>query len=143
MSSIFENREGQLTEYMSSGEVSRHTGVSLRQLQWWDERDVVCPRIMGHRRFYTHDDVAVVQLVAALRKKNVSLQRSRRAVAFLRKDVAQLSRIWNGHAYLLIDTGLRRFHVECEPERVCELMTESSRAMVVVRVPGATAAARA
>ena len=31
----------------TSGEVARIAGVSLRQLQWWDERNVVSPRQGG------------------------------------------------------------------------------------------------
>ena len=38
-------------ERYTSGDVARIAGVSLRQLQWWDERNVVSPRQEGHRRF--------------------------------------------------------------------------------------------
>ena len=34
----------------TSSEVSRIAGVSLRQLQWWDERKVVSPQHEGHKR---------------------------------------------------------------------------------------------
>ena len=33
-----------------SREVSRIAGVSLRQLQWWDEHNLVSTRHSGHRR---------------------------------------------------------------------------------------------
>jgi len=36
----------------SSSEVAQVADVSLRQLQWWDERKVVSPRHEGHRRVY-------------------------------------------------------------------------------------------
>jgi len=36
----------------NSSEVARICGVTLRQLQWWDERHVVSPRQDGHKRVY-------------------------------------------------------------------------------------------
>src|ERR1019366_6294293 len=41
----------------SSSEVAGVAGVSLRQLQWWDERKVVSPRHEGHRRVYLASEV--------------------------------------------------------------------------------------
>ena len=35
-----------------SADVARMAGVSLRQMQWWDERKLVSPRIEHHRRVY-------------------------------------------------------------------------------------------
>ena len=48
---------GPAQERYTSGEVSRIAGVSLRQLQWWDERNVVSPRQEGHRRVYLPHEV--------------------------------------------------------------------------------------
>ena len=39
----------------ASSEVAKVAKVSLRQLQWWDEKHVVSPRHEGHRRMYTSD----------------------------------------------------------------------------------------
>ena len=36
----------------TSSDVSRIAQVSLRQLQWWDERKVVSPQHEGHKRVY-------------------------------------------------------------------------------------------
>jgi DNA-binding transcriptional MerR regulator len=36
-----------------SQEVIALTGISARQLQWWDERGVVKPAREGHRRLYS------------------------------------------------------------------------------------------
>jgi DNA-binding transcriptional MerR regulator len=35
---------------LSSADVARLAGISLRQLQWWDERKLVSPRQEDHRR---------------------------------------------------------------------------------------------
>jgi len=37
-------------ESYTSADVAKIAAVSLRQLQWWDERKVVSPRQDGHRR---------------------------------------------------------------------------------------------
>jgi len=57
----------------SSREVARIGGVSLRQLQWWDERKVVSPRHEGHRRVYFAAEVIEITVIAELRRKGFSL----------------------------------------------------------------------
>ena len=52
-----------------SADVGRIAGVSLRQLQWWDERKLVSPCIEDHRRVYVPDQVVEILVVAALRRK--------------------------------------------------------------------------
>src|ERR1035438_1432166 len=54
---------------LSSTDVSRLSGVSLRQLQWWDEQKVVSPHHAGHRRLYSLEEVVEVSVIAELRKK--------------------------------------------------------------------------
>ena len=58
--------------YISS-DVSRICGVSLRQLQWWDERKVVSPRQDGHKRVYMTEEVVEISMIAELRRKGFSL----------------------------------------------------------------------
>src|SRR6516165_4332600 len=65
-------------ESYTSGDVARIAGVSLRQLQWWDERSVVSPRQEGHRRVYLSQEVVEVSVIAELRRKGFSLQKIRR-----------------------------------------------------------------
>ena len=57
--------------HYTSGDVSRIAGVSLRQLQWWDERNVVSPLQEGHRRVYRQQEVIEVSVIAELRRKGV------------------------------------------------------------------------
>ena len=60
----------------SSVEVSTLASVSLRQLQWWDERKVVSPRHEGHRRVYFPAEVIEITVIAELRRKGFSLRKS-------------------------------------------------------------------
>src|ERR1700687_5106912 len=73
----------------NSSEVARICGVSLRQLQWWDERNVVSPRQEGHRRVYLPQEVVEVSVIAELRRKGFSLQKIRRVLRFLQKEMGK------------------------------------------------------
>ncbi|HTB12348.1 MAG TPA: MerR family transcriptional regulator, partial [Bryobacteraceae bacterium] len=64
----------------SSIEVADVAQVSLRQLQWWDERKVVSPRHEGHRRIYFAAEVIEITVIAELRRKGFSLQKIRRVL---------------------------------------------------------------
>ena len=63
-----------------SADVARMAGVSLRQMQWWDERKLVSPRIKDHRRVYIPEQVLEILTVAALRCKGLSLQKIRKVL---------------------------------------------------------------
>jgi DNA-binding transcriptional MerR regulator len=58
----------------STNEVVRIAKVSLRQLQWWDERRLVCPAHIGHSRQYSEAETAAVLIVAELKRKQFSVQ---------------------------------------------------------------------
>src|SRR5437879_189423 len=73
----------------SSSEVSEVAGVSLRQLQWWDERKVVSPRHEGHRRVYFPAEVIEITVIAELRRKGFSLQKIRRVLRFLQREMGR------------------------------------------------------
>src|SRR3981189_2597406 len=76
-------------QFYTSSDVARISGVSLRQLQWWDERNVVSPRQDGHRRVYAPEEVVEVSVIAALRKKGFSLQKIRRVLRYLQKEMGK------------------------------------------------------
>ena len=61
----------------TSREVMALTGITLRQLQWWDERRIVVPAREGHRRLYSNEDLAEVAVICELRGRGFSLQRVR------------------------------------------------------------------
>jgi DNA-binding transcriptional MerR regulator len=132
---ILMDRDGRMVRVWGSGEVSRKTGVSLRQLQWWDERNVISPRLEGHRRVYTDPDIAEIRLITSLRNKNISLQNIRRALHHLRKHPGGVATAFEGNAYLLVDAGLRAIHIESDAIRVCELLKLSPKPMLLVHIP--------
>lgn len=60
-------------EQYSTGDVSRIAGVTLRQLQWWDEQGVVEADIVGHRRLYSPSQLREIQIIAVMRRKGLTL----------------------------------------------------------------------
>jgi DNA-binding transcriptional MerR regulator len=69
-----------MAQRFTSNEVVELTGITPRQLQWWDERGIVRPEREGHRRLYSMDDVAEVAVIVELRDKGFSLQRVRKVM---------------------------------------------------------------
>lgn len=83
-----------LKKFYSSREVASLTGLTARQLQWWDARRLFASAIPSHRteaggfteRRYTPMDVLELQVLADLRRRGFSVPRLRRLLGAL-KDV--------------------------------------------------------
>jgi DNA-binding transcriptional MerR regulator len=65
---------------LTSKQVAKLTGATLRQLQWWDEKRLVMVRHDGHSRVYTPEDARRVKTVVDLRKRGISLQQCRKVM---------------------------------------------------------------
>src|SRR3954469_11032783 len=109
------------SEVYTSTDVARICTVSLRQLQWWDERNVVSPRQDGHKRVYVPEEVIEVSVIAELRRKGFSLQNIRRVLRFLRKDSGKrLSEALSSTSDIHLLTDGKSIYVEEAPNRVIE-----------------------
>ena len=108
----------------SSVEVSEFTGVTLRQLQWWDEQGItyVGRTGSGYRREYTVDSVVTVHVVKALRDRGVSLKRIRQ----LAKSVQQR---WDS-LYLVV--GKRNCHFPQDYLTLVTILLRCKEPVVVV-----------
>ena len=69
-----------------SHDVIALTGITARQLQWWDERGVVKPERQGHRRLYSMQNLTEVAVICQLRRKGFSLQGVRKVMRFLVRE---------------------------------------------------------
>jgi DNA-binding transcriptional MerR regulator len=87
--------------------VSRIAGVSLRQLQWWDERRVIPVRHEGHHRVYEVMDVVQVCVLGEMRRKGLSLQVIRKALRRLSSDLSgRIGEVWPlGSLWLVVNAG--------------------------------------
>jgi DNA-binding transcriptional MerR regulator len=75
-----------MQQHFSSNDVVVLTGITARQLQWWDEQRIVSPARAGHRRVYSWDELVTVAVLCQLRQRGFSLQRMRKVIAFLQKE---------------------------------------------------------
>lgn len=125
------NDQGRYT----SGDVARIAGVSLRQLQWWDERSVVSPRQEGHRRVYLQNEVVEVSVIAELRRKGFSLQKIRRVLRFLQKEMGKrLSDAVQNDGDVHLITDGRSIYLEDQPDRIIDVLKNAKQPMFLVCV---------
>jgi len=123
------------SEIYTSTDVARIAGVSLRQLQWWDERNVVSPRQDGHRRVYLPQEVIEVSVIAELRRKGFSLQKIRRVLRFLQKDMGKrLSDALAGESEVHLLTDGKTIYLEETPDRIIDLLKNAKQPMFLVCV---------
>jgi len=119
----------------TSTDVARICGVSLQQLQWWDERSVVSPRQDGHKRVYLAQEVLEVSVIAELRRKGFSLQKIRRVLRFLQKDMGKrLSDALNSDAETHLLTDGKSIYLEEAPDRIIDLLKNARQPMFLVCV---------
>jgi len=122
-------------EGYNSSDVARICGVSLRQLQWWDERNVVSPRQDGHKRIYMPEEVVEISVIAELRRKGFSLQKIRRVLRFLQKDMGKrLSEAIAGSAEVHLLTDGKSIYLEDAPNRIIDVMKNARQPMFLVCV---------
>jgi DNA-binding transcriptional MerR regulator len=123
------------SEVYTSTDVARISGVSLRQLQWWDERNVVSPRQDGHRRVYLPQEVIEVSVIAELRRKGFSLQKIRRVLRFLQKDMGKrLSDALASESEVHLLTDGKSIYLEEAPDRIIDLLKNAKQPMFLVCV---------
>jgi DNA-binding transcriptional MerR regulator len=117
----------------TSSDVARVARVSLRQLQWWDERRVVSPRHDGHKRIYQSQEVLEIIVIAELRRKGFSLQKIRRVLRFLDREVGRkLSDILTGASDVHLLTDGRSVYLEDRNERVIDILKNARQPMFLV-----------
>jgi len=119
----------------NSTEVARICGVSLRQLQWWDERNVVSPKQDGHKRVYMPQEVVEISVIAELRRKGFSLQKIRRVLRFLQKDMGKrLSEALESSSEIHLLTDGKSIYLEEAPNRIIDLLKNARQPMFLVCV---------
>ena len=104
-----------LKKNYSSREVASITGLSARQLQWWDARKLITPSIASHRteaggfteRRYSPVDLFELVVLADLRRNGLSVTKMRLLVETLRKrfGIRLFDAIGGGGAITLLTDG--------------------------------------
>ncbi len=117
----------------TSRDVVQLTGISLRQLQWWDERGIIIPAREGHRRIYSLDDLAEVAVICELRERGFSLQKIRRVIRFVQRELGKrlVDTVSAASEYHLLTDG-RHIFLEDSARGVVDLLKNSRQPMLAV-----------
>jgi DNA-binding transcriptional MerR regulator len=117
----------------TSNEVIALTGISARQLQWWDERGIVVPSREGHKRIYSRDDLAEVAILCDLRRRGFSLQKIRTVIRFLRREMGKrlVETVTASAEYHLLTDG-RHIFLEDSARAVVDLLKNARQPMLSV-----------
>ena len=119
----------------TSSDIAGIAKVSLRQLQWWDEQKVVSPRHEGHKRVYLPEEAIEITVIAELRRKGFSLQKIRRVLRFLQREMGRkLGDMMNSTADLHLVTDGKSIHLEDRSEKIIEILKNASQPMFLVCV---------
>ena len=122
-----------MKEAFTSQDVIRLTGISARQLQWWDEKRIVVPTREGRRRVYSFADVTEVAVICELRIKGFSLQRVRKVVRFLQKEFGKrLAETVTGSSQYHLLTDGRTIYLETSPQQILDILENSRQPMFAV-----------
>ena len=117
---------------MTAKQLSALTGVSLRQLQWWDEQGIVSPRIIRHRRTYCPAEIRTVQIIKRFLDHGMS-QNATRKIARKAREIAE----WYGNgselwiASFADKTGGLQF--DEDPASLCDRLATIKAPCTIVR----------
>jgi DNA-binding transcriptional MerR regulator len=117
----------------TSQDIVRLTGITARQLQWWDERGLVVPARHGHRRVYSFEDLTEVAVICELRRKGFSLQRMRKVVRFLQKEFSKrLAETVSGTSNFHLLTDGRSLYLETSRQQIVDILKNSRQPMFAI-----------
>lgn len=130
-----------LKKNYSSREVASITGLSARQLQWWDSRKLMKPSIASHRtaaggfteRRYSPVDLFELIVLADLRRNGLSVSKMRLLVETLRRrfGIRLFDAIGGGGAITLLTDGTE-VYARTDSGQFFNLLRAPSQPMLVV-----------
>lgn len=130
-----------LKKNYSSREVAAITGLSARQLQWWDARKLLKPSIASHRteaggfteRRYSPVDLFELVVLADLRRSGLSLAKLRVLLDTLRRrfGIRLFDAIGGGGAITLLTDG-RDIYARTEKGQFFNLLRAPTQPLLVV-----------
>jgi DNA-binding transcriptional MerR regulator len=125
-SQIGERQEVQKLEpqAFTSADVIDLTGITARQLQWWDERKI---------RIYSVEDLAEVAVICELRNKGFSLQRVRQVMRYLQRELGKrlVETVTSGSEYHLLTDG-KRIYLENSERQIVDLLKNSRQPLLSI-----------
>src|SRR5437667_4874580 len=128
----------------SSGDVVALTGITPRQLQWWDERGIVVPVREGHRRLYSMGDLTEVAVICELRRRGFSLQRVRKVMRFLQREFGKrLAETVSGASDYHLLTDGSSLYLETSARQIVDILKNARQPMLAICLSDAVRQVRA
>ena len=120
-------------ELWTSREVVSLTGITPRQLQWWDERGIVVPLREGHKRLYSVEDLSEVAVICELRRRGSSLQRVRKVMRFLQREFGKrlAHTVSQGSDYHLLTDGTN-LYLETSAQQIVDILKNARQPMLAI-----------
>ena len=127
-----------------SQEVIALTGITPRQLQWWDERGVVKPERVGHRRLYSMQNVMEMAVICELRRKGFSLQGVRKVMRFLQREFGKgLGEIAARSSDVHLLTDGKHLFLETSARQIVDILKNSTQPILGICLSDALRQVRA
>jgi len=130
-----------LKKNYSSREVAALTGLTARQLQWWDARQLVKPSVPTHRteaggfteRRYSPIDLFELVVLADLRRRGLSVGKLRQLIETLRRrfNVRLFDTIGGGGTVKILTDG-REVYARTEAGQFFNLLRAPTQPLLVV-----------
>jgi DNA-binding transcriptional MerR regulator len=127
-----------------SQDVIALTGITARQLQWWDERGVVKPAREGHRRLYSMQNLTEISVICELRRKGFSLQGVRKVMRFLEREFGKgLAEIVSRNSDVHLLTDGTHLYLETSARQIVDILKNSNQPILGVCLSDAVRQVRA
>jgi DNA-binding transcriptional MerR regulator len=128
----------------TSRDVVALTGITPRQLQWWDERRIVVPSRQGHRRLYSMEELAEVAVICELRRRGFSLQRVRKVMRFLQQEFGKrlAETVTGASDYHLLTDGTN-LYLETSTRQIVDILKNARQPMLTICLSDAIRQVRA
>jgi DNA-binding transcriptional MerR regulator len=122
-----------MQQAFTSRDVVSLTGITPRQLQWWDERHIVVPARTGRRRLYSMEDLAEIAVICELRHRGFSLQRVRKVMRFLQREFGKrLAETVSGASEYHLLTDGQTLYLETSPRQIVDILKNARQPMLTI-----------
>jgi DNA-binding transcriptional MerR regulator len=133
-----------MKDSFTSHDVIALTGITPRQLQWWDERGIVKPQRQGHYRTYTMNQLTEMAVISELRRKGFSLQGVRKVMRFLAREFGKnLAEIVGRNSDLHLLTDGTHLYLETSATQIVDILKNSDQPILGICLSDAARQVRA
>jgi DNA-binding transcriptional MerR regulator len=133
-----------MQDRFTSQDVMALTGITARQLQWWDERGIVRPEREGHRRLYSMGHLTAVAVICELRRKGFSLQGVRKVMRFLDREIGKgLAEVVSSDSEYHLLTDGKRLYLETSARQIVDILKNSDQPILGICLTDAVRQVRA